>query len=412
VPDTSQLISLGSTYGIDFNNFKGKWYSVTQLTNLLENAKAVYNAFVLMRDSAVPVSKQEGRFTTNQIADGQFITSDALTSKQRAGIIAMRQYDTLLLERGVQLSDLSITAKLKLPKMRPDIVNEVAGTNIPNYSQTDATKYGINFVSMMLNSSQIKGIFDIYATIDLADYICKVYDTSIKIINLHNAFGQPVSIWSSLTDLNKQCGALASFLVNKPLFQYSDFTFNHAYFFDMEKISIQAADQPKTEYNLAVAQREVANLTPFTPVEEIFTGKAFIESHAEKFSKNDLYSIVLPKMFTWASKNYYYVKARFNQNDPAYALSLPSDPVTTSPVWQPGESLKYGVYGSVGIYPGLDVSADSVSNSYRNSVFANVRSMMQADSTLKSLDAVMRAIDTQLALTPKFRPTEWPLLYS
>lgn len=87
--------------------------------------------------------------------------------------------------------------------MRGDIINLVLGTSTPNYSAVDASKYGINFVSLMLNSNQIKGIFDIYATIDLADYVCKLYDTPLKIINLHLALGSPVTNWANLTDLNK-----------------------------------------------------------------------------------------------------------------------------------------------------------------------------------------------------------------
>jgi hypothetical protein len=126
----------------------------------------------------------------------------------------------------------------------------------------------------------------------------------------------------------------------------------------------------------------VANLHQFLPVEDVFTGIAYIETHASKYTKSDLYSIILPKVFTWPSKNYYYVKGRFKKAFQEFALTLPTDPVTTSPAWQTGDSLKYGVYGSVGIYPGLDLSVDQTSNTYRNAVFQSVKTRMMADPNL------------------------------
>jgi len=44
-------------------------------------------------------------------------------------------------------------------------------------------------------------------------------------------------------------------LVNKPLYENSAFTFNHAYYFDLDTVSIAAANRPQTEYNLSVATR-------------------------------------------------------------------------------------------------------------------------------------------------------------
>lgn len=37
--------------------------------------------------------------------------------------------------------------------MRADIVNAVLNTTTPNYNSADATKYGLNFVAMMLNQA-------------------------------------------------------------------------------------------------------------------------------------------------------------------------------------------------------------------------------------------------------------------
>lgn len=85
--------------------------------------------------------------------------------------------------------------------MRSDIVNLLAGTTEPNYKPADATLYGIDFVSIMLKSTKLQGIFDIYATIDLADYLCRVYDTSATINDLHTFLGSPVTTWGQISVL-------------------------------------------------------------------------------------------------------------------------------------------------------------------------------------------------------------------
>ena len=163
-------------------------------------------------------------------------------------------------------------------------------------------------------------------------------------------------------------------LVNKPLYENSAYTFNHAYYFDLDTVSIAAANRPQTEYNLSVATRELSIIAPWTPVEEIFTGKQYIDTHTTKYTKNDLYTKVLPKVLTWASKNYYWIKARFSQTGYDYKLTLPVDPTPTGlTTWVAGDSLKYGVYSSIVTYPGLDYSAESSHNVYRNLVFTSVK---------------------------------------
>jgi len=90
-------------------------------------------------------------------------------------------------------------------------------------------------------------------------------------------------------------------LVNKPLYENSVYTFNHAYYFDLEKLFIVDVNRPQTEYNLSLAIRAIQDLSknsPLNPVEEIFTGKEYIDTHANKYTKNDLYTKVLPKVLT------------------------------------------------------------------------------------------------------------------
>lgn len=102
---------------------------------------------------------------------------------------------------------------------------------------------------------------------------------------------------------------------------------------DIDTIAIPAADQPKTEYNLAVAWRELSVPKTFSPVEDIFTGKAYIDTHLSKYTKADLYTKVLPLVLTWASRNYYWVKGRLSQTSPEFKLSLPLDPVPSVNAW-------------------------------------------------------------------------------
>jgi len=74
--------------------------------------------------------------------------------------------------------------------------------------------------------------------------------------------------------------------------------------------------------------------------------------------------------------------------------------------------MKYGVYSSVGIYPGLDWSIESVSNQLRDNTLFSVRTKMVADANLNVLDAVKAAVNEQLVATPEFRPTQWVLKYT
>jgi hypothetical protein len=55
--------------------------------------------------------------------------------------------------------------------------------------------------------------------------------------------------------------------------------------------------------------------------------------------------------------------------------------------------MKYGVYSSVGIYPGLDWSIESVSNQLRDNTLFSVRTKMVADANLNVLDAVKAAVN-------------------
>lgn len=137
-----------------------------------------------MRDAAV--TQPLGRFSIDQLSVGQFKTSVVLTSKQMAGVIALRQYDMLLKERGAVIVDTSLVKAQNIPKLRADLVNALEGTVEPNYKPADTALYGIDVVSMMVTGSSLKGIFDIYATIDLAEYICKVYDSQNLIFDLHS----------------------------------------------------------------------------------------------------------------------------------------------------------------------------------------------------------------------------------
>jgi hypothetical protein len=137
-----------------------------------------------MRDAAV--TQPLGRFSIDQLLDGQFKTTAVLTSKQMAGVIALRQYDMLLKERGAVIVDTSLVKAQNIPKLRADLVNALEGTVEPNYKPADTALYGIDVVSMMVTGSSLKGIFDIYATIDLAEYICKVYDSQNLIFDLHS----------------------------------------------------------------------------------------------------------------------------------------------------------------------------------------------------------------------------------
>lgn len=74
VVDAASLTANSAIYGIDFSNFSGRWYSVGQLSNVIDNAVAIYSTFVLMKDPTVALSI--GRFTTDQLAIGQFKTTE------------------------------------------------------------------------------------------------------------------------------------------------------------------------------------------------------------------------------------------------------------------------------------------------------------------------------------------------
>lgn len=180
---------------------------------------------------------------------------------------------------------------------------------------------------------------------------------------------------------------------------------------DIDTIAILAVDQPKTEYNIAVAWRELSVPKTFSPIEDIFTGKAYIDSHASKYTKGDLYTKVLPLVLTWASRNYYWVKGRLSQTSPEFKLSVPSDPVPSVNAWQAGHSMKYGVYSSVATYPGLDYSLDKNSNIPRDAVFESVRNQMATPGT-KLSDALKKAVDAQVITTPTFKPMQQVFRYS
>ena len=141
--------------------------------------------------------------------------------------------------------------------MRSDLVNALIGTVEPNYKPTDTDLYGIDVVSMMVKGTQLKGIYDIYATIDLAEYLCKVNETQEKLNDLHTFLGGIVPTWAFITNREYACGALASALVNLPLYTDSAFKYNHAYYFDLETVKILDAQRPQTEYNIALALREL-----------------------------------------------------------------------------------------------------------------------------------------------------------
>lgn len=53
VIDAASLTANSAIYGIDFSNFNGRWYSVGQLSNVIDNAISVYSTYVLLKDSAV-----------------------------------------------------------------------------------------------------------------------------------------------------------------------------------------------------------------------------------------------------------------------------------------------------------------------------------------------------------------------
>jgi hypothetical protein len=105
----------------------------------------------------------------------------------------------------------------------------------------------------------------------------------------------------------------------------------------------------------------------------VFTGKEYIDTHPTKYTKNDLYSKVLPSVLTKASRIYYWIKARFNQSSYLFKLTLPAAPTPTQGTWLASDSLKYGVFSSVMTYPGLDFSANAAHNAYRNGVFTSVK---------------------------------------
>jgi hypothetical protein len=52
---------------------------------------------------------------------------------------------------------------------------------------------------MMIEGTKLKGIYDIYATIDLAEYLCRVYDTTDKKSELYTFLGNIVPTWAQIT---------------------------------------------------------------------------------------------------------------------------------------------------------------------------------------------------------------------
>ena len=153
---------------------------------------------------------------------------------------------------------------------------------------------------MMIEATKLKGIYDIYATIDLAEYLCRVYDTTATKSELYFYTGITIPNLAQITRPEQFCGALASALVNSPLYADSAFKYNHAYYFDLDTVKILDADRPKTEYNLALAIRDLSNKKEkrWAPIEELFTGKEYIDTHSTKYTKNDLYSKVLFSVLT------------------------------------------------------------------------------------------------------------------
>ena len=179
--------------------------------------------------------------------------------------------------------------------------------------------------------------------------------------------------------------------MSSPLFTDSSLIVSHGIYVGIDTIAIPADQQPIVEYTISMALREISVPKTFSAVEEIFIGKAYIDSHPTKFTKADLYTKVLPSL-TWPARNYYWVKARMTQTSPQFKLSLPVDPVPTGTAWAAGQSMKNGVYSCVRTYPGLDYSADAASNVFRNAVFESVRTQMATPYT-KIANALKIAVD-------------------
>jgi hypothetical protein len=340
----------------------------------------------------VPVTTKQ--FTYEQLNLAALSPTETYTDKQKAGRIAFRHYDAVLLSRNLAVSDNSKVKAFLIPRIRPDIANiDTTKPATVAYSTTDYSKYGLSAVSM-IQSAYVLGILDVYATVDLADYLVAYYKTAAALDTLNTATsGVLATPWSALptsaTDanvsINAKAGALAFALVNKTLFTDSEFTYTHACYYRIGALVITTdAEKQKTDYVIAKSSLEYMTKMAYTPLEDIYTAEAYIAVWTA-YTKAEIYSKVLPAM-TRASKVYYYVYASITKSTNGFALP------TKITGWTDAEATKYGIFSAVAKYPGLDLSVEPAANTIRDTVFAKVKTDMTASASLTRTAALAAAV--------------------
>lgn len=116
-----------------------------------------------------------------------------------------------------------------------------------SYTVSDFRKYSLNALDLIRQPTKYGGINDLYAVIDMADYISLRYLTLARVESLRTELGLPtfVTTVSSTTDpsveLLAKVGEIAVNLNNKQFYTDSVFTFNHGYYLNVGDLNVVAA---------------------------------------------------------------------------------------------------------------------------------------------------------------------------
>jgi len=87
-------------------------------------------------------------------------------------------------------------------------------------------------------------------------YICSRYTTADELNNLKDAFGASSVTddeWAAIQEPRHKCGAMAAYLVNRPMGAYSLFTYTDAAMYGIGSLVVSTANQASTEWFLAEA---------------------------------------------------------------------------------------------------------------------------------------------------------------
>lgn len=393
--DASKLSSTDvKTYGIDFSNYKAKsWYTQQDLTSILADAKSISS-----------LKKTDGTvaFTNADLILGNFGDADLnLTDSQRAGRIAFRRFDAK--------RDEDAKAKGLTAFVYKDLSKTITSYDFRNagYDGTSFTAYNMAPQGILAQGiGYVNGQNDAFVAIEIAKYIMQVYNTDAKMNTLKGVVGSTASSseWTALgTDLKKKAGAIAGYIVNRPLHALSVYTYTDAAMYGVASLVVADADKGKTEWFLAEAKkRYMMKKAIFTEAEKLLIEAQLIAD----FGAGSALTSFTHRQWTYAL---------IKKNN----VALPADPVPGgSAVWvaysagsKLGDSLTHGVYSLPATYPALYVSSVAANNTARNAIFASIKVKMAADTKLTVMAAANAAIADYVKTNTTFKKDQMPLEY-